>query len=396
MHVEPASTRAVTLVVVDEEELLGSIGPFDVETPWWQDTEPIARRFPDLAVLRLIDVRAPEGATSGGSVRYLAEHVGGSPGRLSVEYGPVPRDLALGEDPMRMPWARPGGPSRDLEWVASLVRITGTPLQHRTWNLSAIWSVPTPDGEVWLKCLPPFLGHEGQVLEALSHQGVPRLLGRQEHRLLLRPLPGRDGYDATIEERKQLIDALITIQLTTVHRTHELLNAGVPDRRWPALLVAARAVVDARAPRDERLLKLVDDTDDRVAAIEECAMGDVLVHSDAHGGNARIRDGSEGPIWYDWGDSVVGHPILDVAVLERPETPYRDELVAYWLDAWKRAWPGSDPHRAWGLIQPYAALLGAIVYQGFLNGVERSERVYHERDVAPCLERAARLAAQPV
>jgi hypothetical protein len=48
------------------------------------------------------------------------------------------------------------------------------------------------------------------------------------------------------------------------------------------------------------------------------------------------------------------------------------------------------------LIRPFAALLGAVVYQGFLNGIERSERVYHEGDVAPCLERAVQLASQPV
>ena len=97
-------------------------------------------------------------------------------------------------------------------------------------------------------------------------------------------------------------------------------------------------------------------------------MDDVLVHTDAHGGNARIGDGVLAPIWFDWGDAAIGHPILDVAVLERPGTPFRDELVSYWLDA----------------------------YQGFLNGIERSERVYHEGDVAPCLERAVQLASQPV
>jgi hypothetical protein len=257
--------------------------------------------------------------------------------------------------------------------------------------LSAIWSVPTADGEVWLKCLPPFLGHEGQVLEALSDLAVPRLLGRDEHRLLLWPLPGRDGYEATVDERKKLIDALVAIQRTTVHRTGELLAAGVPDRRWPALLALARAVVDARMPDDERLQALVDDSDARVDAITACGLDDVLVHTDAHGGNARILEGAATPIWYDWGDSAVGHPVLDVSVLERPETPSRDVLISYWLDTWKHACPGSDPRRAWQLMRPFAALLGAVVYQRFLDGIERSEHVYHEGDVLPCLARASAL-----
>jgi hypothetical protein len=394
MDIEPTSTRTVTLVVAHDARLLGSIGPFEVATPWWQDIEPISRCFPHLAVLRLLDVSAPPGATNGGTVRYLAEQVGPSPDALPLELGPVPEGVVLDEDTMRMPWARPGGPSLDLEWVASVVPVTGTPVQHRTWNLSAIWSVPTAVGAVWLKCLPPFLSHEAQVLRALSDRAVPRLLGHDGHRLLLQSLPGRDGYDATIGERKQLIDTLIAIQLTTVSRTSELLASGVPDRRWPALLAAAGAVVDARAPEDPELRALVEGADARVRAIVECGMDDVLVHTDAHSGNARIVEGA-GPIWFDWGDSAVGHPILDVAVLERPGTPFRDELIAYWLDAWKRACPDADPHRAWRLIRPFAALLGAVVYQRFLDGIERSERVYHEGDVTACLARAVELASIP-
>ena len=54
--------------------------------------------------------------------------------------------------------------------------------------------------------------------------------------------------------------------------------------------------------------------------------------------------------------------------------------------------PGSDPDRAWPLVRPLAALGDAVVYQGFLDGIEQSERIYHEDDVEPCLERAGELA----
>ena len=56
--------------------------------------------------------------------------------------------------------------------------------------------------------------------------------------------------------------------------------------------------------------------------------------------------------------------------------------------------PGSDPHRAWALLRPLAALGDAVVYQGFLDQIEQSERIYHLEDVLPCLERAAALAAE--
>ena len=109
-------------------------------------------------------------------------------------------------------------------------------------------------------------------------------------------------------------------------------------------------------------------------------------------GNARIGPGTGAGIWFDWGDATFGHPLVDLGVLDRPRTPFREQVLAYWLDAWRLAVPGSDPHRAWGLIRPIAALVGAVVYQGFLDRIEAAERVYHEADVPLCLERAARLA----
>ena len=48
--------------------------------------------------------------------------------------------------------------------------------------------------------------------------------------------------------------------------------------------------------------------------------------------------------------------------------------------------PAADPERAAELIAPIAALLGALVYQGFLDGIEPSERPYHEADVPACCE----------
>jgi hypothetical protein len=101
-----------------------------------------------------------------------------------------------------MPWAESGGPAADLAWAAEHVEIAGAPQQHRTWNLSAIWALPTRDGQVWLKCLPPFCAHEPAVLGLLSDQRVPRVLASEGHRVLLADLPGEDGYLASVEVRR--------------------------------------------------------------------------------------------------------------------------------------------------------------------------------------------------
>jgi hypothetical protein len=384
----------VTIVVVDGDRDLAQIGPLVVPTPWWPDVLPIVEAHPGLAVLRLLSAVPASGLRIGGTVTYLAEPLSGAlspaaPPALSTQPWPG----ALHEDALRLPWAVPGGPAEDLEWACAHVSPTGAPTQHRTWNLSAIWTIPTTDGDAWLKCVPPFSEHESAVLGFLADHPVPRLIASSGHRQLLQAMPGENGYGATLAQRRVLIDELVSIQRSSIGRTSELLDRGVPDRRWPALLRAGADVVDRRLPADPRLRHLLDTAEARIAALDACGLPDVLVHGDAHGGNARIGPGTGRGIWFDWSDARVGHPLLDVAVLERPGTAHRTALIEHWLDEWKSALPGSNPQRAWELIRPLAALGDAVVYQGFLDQIEQSERIYHEEDVLPCLERAAALAA---
>jgi hypothetical protein len=364
--------------------------PFEVATPWWLDVAPIVERVPGIAVLRMLDVEPPPGLMIGGRVTYLVEPLddagGRNLGRLR-EWGGT-----LTADPLRMPWANPGGPAADLAWAAAQVQITGPPLQQRTWNLSAIWSLPTGDGRVWMKCLPPFYRHEPAVLRLLSDQRVPRVLAAGGHRMLLADLPGEDGYHASLHTRRMLIDLLVDLQISTIDRIGELAAVGVPDRRWAPLLAAAEAVVLRRAPDDAALRQLIDTADERIAAIDECGLPDVLVHGDAHAGNARVGAGADPGIWFDWGDCRIGHPLLDVGVLLRSGTEHAGARVAHWLDRWKQSLPGTDPHRAWQLVRPLAALGDAVVYQGFLDGIEATEWPYHVNDVLPCLAKAVELA----
>jgi hypothetical protein len=373
--------------------VLGATDPFEVDTPWWLDIAPIVERFAGIAVLRMLEVEPAPGFEVGGNVTYLVEALDPI-AEAGAALGPL-RDWAgtVGSDALRMPWAESGGPAADLEWAADRVEITGAPRQHRTWNLSAIWSLPTRDGQVWLKCLPPFYAHEAAVLELLSDQRVPRVLASEGHRMLLADLPGEDGYFASPEVRRVLIDLLVSLQNSTRDRIGDLESVGVPDRRWPALLSAAENVVMRRAPDDRILRQLIDTAGERVKAIEACGVPDVLVHGDAHSGNARIGPGADPGIWFDWGDCRIGHGVLDVAVLLRSGTEAADMLITHWLDSWRRAVPGCDPHRAWQLVNPLAALGDAVVYQGFLDQIEATEQPYHRNDVLPCLARAAQLAA---
>jgi hypothetical protein len=209
--------------------------------------------------------------------------------------------------------------------------------------------------------------------------------------MLLDALPGIDGYDATFEQHVALLDVLVGIQRTTIARVDELVSMGVPDRRFDPLLASIDDVVNRRAPRSGVLREFVQSAPERLERIAECGLPDVLVHGDAHPGNARIGAGTSAGIWFDWGDATVGHPLLDLGVLDRPGVVRGDELATHWLDAWQRVVPGSDPRRAFELVRPFTPLVGAVVYQGFLDRIERSERIYHEADVPRCLRDAEQL-----
>jgi hypothetical protein len=378
--------RLVTLIACSEAgAVLGQLQPFRVETPWWQDTEPVWRRYPSLPVLRLLDGTSPHQGSVGGHVTYLAQLHPGPEAGLSLS----PCEIVLRDHPLRMPWAQVGGPHADLEWASRFAGRARLAVQHRTWNLSSVWSIPTVSGSVWLKCVPPFFGHEAAVLDLLAGPWVPQVLAASSHRILLAGMPGHDGFGATVEETVRLIDCLVELQSYTVAKVPELLAAGVPDMRWPALMPELESLVARRAPHDGALLRLVHGAADRVKAINDCGLPDALVHGDAHPGNARV--GIDTPLWFDWGDSRVGNPLFDLTVLERVPAR-RQVLEQHWLAAWARAVPGSDPGRAWRLLRPLAALGVALVFQTLLDNIEPSERPYHASDVAPALKLASALA----
>jgi hypothetical protein len=390
--------RRVTLVLCTHDgTVLGSLPPFEVPVPWWQEVSDVvaatrALHGLDVVLLRLLSTSRP--TMPGGDVCYLAE-VAEPPTMALLPWTDPTTAL---DHPLRQTWARPGGPAADLAWADEMLAGRGTARtgpgqQMRSWNLSSLWRLPTSSGAVWLKVVPSFFAHEGRMLARLDPIVVPRLIAHDGSRVLLEEIHGEDQYDAPLPLLVRMVDLLVGLQVEWVSRTEELLSLGVADWRSEAIAARASDAVSRCAPGLDvsvasRLESLVAALPQRFSDIASCGVPETLVHGDFHPGNVMGDD--QRLVLLDWGDSGVGHPMLDQsAFVERLDPADRAVVVDRWAARWREAVPGCEPERAAALLKPVGAMQLAAVYLLFLDNIEPSERVYHAADPAAWLARAA-------
>jgi hypothetical protein len=402
--------RRVSLILCDATgEILGTLPPFTVDDPWWPEVNPVIavarERFgTEVIVLRMLDVVSH--TYNGGDVTYLAELVGEPPRDLPLMPAPMIDD---GMEPLRAAWARPGGVTATIAWADVALETIGRPRvgpvdQIKTWNLSSVLRLPTVAGDVWCKSVPPFLTHEGGIIALVGADEprlVPPLLASEpaSRTVLLGDVAGDDDWDAPEPRLLSMVQTLVRVQARLIDRTDELLDTGLPDWRARPLGHLVEALVsrsDVRAQLTNGELRALDPLTEslpaRLAALDACGIPETLVHGDFHPGNWR-SDGHS-LVLLDWGDTGVGHPMLDMSSFEEyvPDD-VRPRVRAAWIDAWGAECPGSDPARAADVIAPIASLRRAVIYQGFLDHIESSERRYHASDVRDWLRAALDQAA---
>ena len=389
----PAPRTAGLVLVTPDGAVVGSLPAVPVATPWWQEVEPVVhavheRHGIDVTILRLLDTEFDR--PHGGRVTYLAEVA-----------RPVPADAwrgTLEDHPLRHAFARPGGPAADLAWAETVLaerglRPSGPPVQVRSWNLSSLWRLPVVGQTVWLKVVPPFFAHEGSVLARLAGERVPTLLGHDRGRMLLAEIVGGDLYDADPPQLLQMVELLVGLQRSWSGRTAELLALGLPDWRAPALGASIASAIERTGDElsaDDHaiLMAFLRGLPARFAGVAACGLPDTLVHGDFHPGN--FRGDGRALTLLDWGDSGVGHPLLDQpAFLGRIPGDAVAAVRAHWAQQWRAAVPGCDPARAAVLLAPIAAARQAAIYRGFLDRIEPAEHPYHRHDPAEWLQRAA-------
>ena len=333
--------RRVSLVVIDGAGgILGRLPEFPVATPWWQEVRPVVEgareRFGlDVVVLRLFDSELPR--PQGGGVMYVAQAQGPIPPDAEALLEPF--DGVMSEHARRLRWADPGGPGADLAWAEDALRVrrlerVGPAEQLRCWNLSSIWRLPLAGGAAWLKVVPPFFAHEGDILRRLQGGPVPRLLAHDGDRILLDDIPGVDQHGAELPELLEIVSTLVDLQAEWIGRTDELLAIGLPDWRGLQLAELIEDVVARRGGHVQEsarsaLAAFVAGLPARFEALDACGIPPTFVHGDFHPGNVRGPAGADGGgpgiggfTLLDWGDCGVGNPLLDMsAFLDRVPPP---------------------------------------------------------------------------
>ena len=391
--------RTVSALVTWNDEDLGVIGPFAVDVPWWVEVEPVVAHLRQalgvpVFVLRLLTVEGGEGARDG----HVTYHVAALERPISRSLKPCQADLAAltGPEELRLPWARLEGIREALTWAEGTLRTVGRPptgpaVQYRTWNLAALFRLPTEKGPAWLKTTPGFATDEASVIAAFACVDpalVPPVIGAGTQRMLLDHLPGEDCWNAPAEIITSAVQRLVTAQAALADRLADY-PAGLPDRRTPVLAGQIRALLDGPVSSELSPAEVTAARGllSRFQLLDECGLPDTIVHGDFHPGNWR-SDGCP-PVVMDWADAHIGNPTVD-GLRARDFLPESKRPIAAqaWIEAWTFHCPGCDPAQALSVAEPLTHLAYAVRYQEFLDGIEPSERIYHLGDPAASIRAA--------
>lgn len=293
--------------------------------------------------------------------------------------------------PQRAPWYMPGWFDTAASWAAEELARAGLPPagpaeQLRSWQRSAISRIPTPEGPVYFKAVPPMFGHEPALTAALAagapgRFAAPVAVDPQRGWLLMRELrgPTLDRLTDEIALWEEALAAFAEVQIASAGRLNELRDLGVPERPLAALadglgpLLAEMAAAAPESPdglttADRELLRgLGPWLRARAAQLAAYGLPTALEHGDFWPGQVVATSGGFG--FLDWSDSSLAHPffslLLFLVELDDffPRAPAaRERLRDAYLGPWSTLYPGADLVHAFELAQPLAALHHARAY----------------------------------
>jgi hypothetical protein len=283
-----------------------------------------------------------------------------------------------------VPWSSPSWLPKATKWIretveASGAKMIGEPKQIRVWAISCVYRIETTAGTVYFKALPGFLGHEPKLARYMfqqfpQHTPDVTAVEANEHWMLLKEMGGPEPESK--EDWELVLRTLNRIQNQCTKNLDELLQFGVKDCRLAKLPDLMAPIIAELEQPEMRAFYEVTEEEAKVltgrlrtlpelcAQLAACGIPDTLMHGDLWGPNVVLRDKFSGksPIIFDWTDSSISHPMLDIFCLlwaEKDDAKRRGELEAH-TNVWSEIYPREKVMRAFELAErlaPYYYLL---------------------------------------
>ncbi len=291
--------------------------------------------------------------------------------------------------PDRPPWSRPGWLARASAWMADRLADIDSPLVavpqiHALWGLSNVLRGETADGAFYLKACSPVFPTESAITRVLAESDPERLprvvaVNETENWLLLGDLGSSFVGDAPVARWPDGLAAHAAIQRRWLGRTDDLARAGFERRGLAALAsqIPALPELSVLAPLKPESRRRLEATIPRL--LEACerltAIGppEAIVHGDLHPWNVADVDGRS--IVFDWSDSCIGHPFLDLVtyVGRTRDAATRRACVDAYLAAWSNVLEPDELEEAVRLALPLGALHQVESYRRIADGVAEDD-----------------------
>ena len=292
--------------------------------------------------------------------------------------------------PGRPSWSRPGWLARASAWMAERLAASGSPLvaapqMHALWGLSAVIRGETADGAFFLKACSPVFPTEPaitRVLAASDPDLLPNVVAvdAAENWLLMGDIGKTFVGDAPLGRWPDGLAAQAAIQRRWLGRTDELAEAGFERRGLaelasqipglPELPLLAPMKPESRRQLEAAIPRLLEGCD-RLSTI---GPPETIVHGDLHPWNVADVDGRS--IVFDWSDSCIGHPFLDLVtyVGRTADVAARRACIDAYGAAWSDVLEPDAFEEAVRLALPLGAFHQVESYRRIVAGIAEDDR----------------------
>lgn len=307
----------------------------------------------------------------------------------------------------RAPWERSGWFDLATEWIDERIGARGwgrtgpfAQLHARGW--SSVLRAPTSGGDVYFKAVTPPFAFEPPLTALLAEllpAQSPRVLAVDRERAWLLMANAGEPSRARIREtrdphlyERMLVD-FAQFQLSLLPDIERLGATGCPDRRLHRLpTLMAELLRDADAllvgrggslSAEEYAQLQALDVASLAAQLGDFGIPETLVQEDCHPGHAIA--GADGPIFFDWGDSCLGHPFYSLMMALRwgrlvvgYDAATLDHLRDVYLAQWSAYGSLERLREAYRLAWRLGPLMRALTWHRIVANQESSVRWQYE------------------